>query len=156
MRRDSRGSLILIALFAAAGLSVAAYLVVFVHLMHLMPPIPAPRSTPRSIVSVPPTKPTCPTARLPDAARLGEVAWIQAGSLEVIDLGTSRQTTLVGTGAGPPVRFSPDGRWLAFGDGEVVPSAGGAVQQPFGSPVKTWEWSPTADVLAGVTKTGAC
>jgi hypothetical protein len=154
MRRDSRRLLILIALFAAAGLSVAGYLVVFVHLMRLTPPIPAPRSPPRSIVSVPPAKPACPTARLPDAARLGEVAWIQAGSLEVIDLGTCRQMILVGTGAGPPVRFSPDGRWLAFRDGEVVPSAGGAVQQPFGSPVETWEWSPTADVLAGVSETG--
>jgi hypothetical protein len=154
MRRDSRGLLILIALFAVAGLSVAAYLVVFVHLMHLMRPIPAPSSPPRSIVSVSPTKPSCPTARLPDAARLGEVGWIQAGSLEVIDLGTCRQTTVVGTGAGPPVRFSADGRWVAFGGGEVVPSAGGDVQRPFGSPVRTWEWSPTAEVLAGVTETG--
>src|SRR6266545_7752179 len=75
------------------------------------------------------------------------------GPLILIDLGTCRQTILVRTGAGPPVRFSPDGRWLAFRDGEVVPSAGGAVQQPFGSPVKTWEWSPTADVLAGVSET---
>jgi hypothetical protein len=150
MRRDSRRLLILL---MAAGLSVAGYLVVIVHLMRLTPPIPAPPSPSRSIVSVPPTKPACPTARLADAARLGEVAWIQAGSLEVIDLGTCRQT-LVGTGAAPPVRFSHDGRWLAFGDGRVVPSAGGAVQQPFGSPLQTWEWSPTADVLAGVSETG--
>jgi dipeptidyl aminopeptidase/acylaminoacyl peptidase len=72
----------------------------------------------------------------------------------VIDLGTCRQATVVGTGAVPPVRFSPDGRWMAFGAGEVVPSAGGEVREPFGSPVKTWEWSPTADVLAGVTARG--
>jgi hypothetical protein len=150
MRGDSRRLLIL---FAVTGLSVTGYLVVFLHLMRLMPPIPALRSPP-SIVSVSPTKPACPTATLPDAARLGEVAWIRAGSLEVIDLGTCRQATLVGTGAGPPVRFSYDGRWLAFGDGRVVPLAGGEVQQPFGSPVETWEWSPTADVLAGVTEMG--
>jgi len=153
MRRDSRGPLILIAVFALAGLSVAGYLVVFVHLMRLMRPLPALRRPP-SIVRVTPSKPACPTARLPDAARLGEVAWIRAGSLMMVDLGTCRQTALVGTGAGPPVRFSQDGRWLAFGRGEVVPSAGGAIQQPFGSPVKTWEWSPTADSLAGVTETG--
>src|SRR6266508_6087081 len=122
MRGDSRRLLILL---TVAGLSVAGYLVVFVHLMRLTPPIPAPHSSPGSIVSLPPTKPACPTARLPHAARLGEVAWIQAGSLMVIDLGTCRQTILVRTGAGPPVRFSPDGRWLAFRDGEVVPSAGG-------------------------------
>jgi hypothetical protein len=151
MHRDSRRLLILL---AAAGLSVAGYLMVLLHLMRLTPPIPAPRSSPRSIVRVTPTKPACPTARLPDADRLGDVAWIRAGSPEVIDLGTCRQAALVGTGAAPPVRFSHDGRWLAFGDGRVVPSAGGAVQLPFGSPVKTWEWSPTADVLAGVTETG--
>ncbi len=153
MRRDSRGPLILIALFALAGLSVAAYVVVFVHLMRLTPPIPEPHSSPRSVVSPRPTKPACPTTRLPHAARLGEVAWIQSGSLMVIDLGSCRQT-LVSTGAAPPVRFSHDGRWMAFGDGEVVPSAGGEVREPFGSPVKTWEWSPTADVLAGVTARG--
>src|SRR6266540_1738609 len=153
MRRDSRGPLILIALFAAAGLSVVGYLVVIVHLMRLTPPIPEPHSSPRSIVSPRPTKPACPTTGLPHAARLGEVAWIQSDSLMVIDLGTCRQT-LVGTGAAPPVRFSHDGRWMAFGDGEVVPSAGGEVREPFGSPVRTWEWSPTADVLAGVTARG--
>ncbi|MGH2650673.1 MAG: hypothetical protein ACRDHK_05610, partial [Actinomycetota bacterium] len=151
MRGDSRRLLILL---TAAGLSVAGYLVVMVHLMRLTPPIPAPRSSPRSTVTVSPTKPTCPTALLPDAARLGDVAWIQAGSLNVIDLGTCRQRNLVGTGALPPVRFSPDGRWVAFGGGEVVPAAGGEVRQPFGSLVETWVWSPTAAVLAGVTETG--
>jgi dipeptidyl aminopeptidase/acylaminoacyl peptidase len=151
MRGDSRRLLILL---TAAGLSVAGYFVVLAHLKSPMPPIPAPRSSHRSIVSIPPTKPACPTARLPDAVRLGEVAWIRAGSLEVIDLGTCRQAILVDTGAEPPVRFSPDGRWVAFGDGEVVPSSGGAVQRPFGSPVERWEWSPTADVLAAVNHTG--
>jgi hypothetical protein len=151
MRGDSRRLLILL---TAAGISVAGYFVVLDHLRSRAPPIPAPRSSPRSVVSAPPTKPACPTARLPDAARLGEVAWTRADSLEVIDLGTCRQAILVGTGAEPPVRFSPDGRWVAFGDGKVVPSAGGAVQQPFGSPVRTWEWSPTAEVLAGVTEEG--
>ena len=152
MRGDSRRLLILL---TAAGLSVAGYFVVLDHLRSRTPPIPPPRSSPRSVVSVPPTKPACPTARLPDAARLGQVAWTRAGSLEVIDLGTCRQGILVGTGAEPPVRFSPDGKWVAFGDGEVVPSSGGAVQRPFGSPVDTWEWSPTADVLAGVTEAGS-
>jgi hypothetical protein len=150
MGRDSRRLFIL---FAVAGLSIAGYLAVFLHLMRLMRPTPVLRS-PSSIVSVTPTKPACPTARLPDADRLGEVAWIRTGSLMVIDLGTCRQAALVGTGVGPPVRFSHDGRWLAFGDGRVVPAAGGAVQQPFGSGVHPWEWSPTADVLAGVTATG--
>jgi dipeptidyl aminopeptidase/acylaminoacyl peptidase len=143
----------LIILFIAAGLSVAGYLVVIVHLMRLTPPIPVPRP-PGSVANVAPTKPACPVARLPGAARLGDVAWIRAGSLLVLDIGTCQQSVLVGAGAAPPVRFSEDGRWLAFGDGEVVPSTGGEVQRPFGSPVQSWEWSPTADVLAGVTRTG--
>jgi hypothetical protein len=144
----------LLILLTAAALAVAGYIVVLVDLVSRTPRIPAPRSSPRSIVSNPPTKPACPSARLPDAALLGEVAWIHAGSLEVRDLGTCRQAILVATSAEPPVRFSPDGDWVAFGDGKVVPSTGGAVQRPFGSPVRTWEWSPTADVLAGVTATG--
>jgi hypothetical protein len=53
-------------LLGVAGLSVAGYLVVFLHLTRLMRPIPALRSPP-SIVRVTPTKPACPTARLPDA-----------------------------------------------------------------------------------------
>jgi dipeptidyl aminopeptidase/acylaminoacyl peptidase len=82
------------------------------------------------------------------------VAWIEAGTLRVIDLPTCRQAVLLSTGAAPPVRFSPDGQWLAFGDGRVVPVAGGSVQQSFGSPVTAWDWSPTADLLAGVTQKG--
>jgi dipeptidyl aminopeptidase/acylaminoacyl peptidase len=82
------------------------------------------------------------------------VAWIGAGALTVFDLGTCRQAVPVASGAKPPVRFSPDGQWLAFGDGRVVPLGGGAVEQPFGQPVPIWAWSPAADVLAGVTARG--
>jgi len=85
---------------------------------------------------------------------LGDVAWIDDGALRLVDLGTCKQTTLVATGAEPPARFSFDGRWLAFGQGRVVSAAGGPVQQPFGSSVQAWTWSPTADQLAGVTRDG--
>jgi Tol biopolymer transport system component len=82
------------------------------------------------------------------------VAWIDAGTLTVIDLGTCRQVVLVSSGAAPPVRFSPDGKWLVFGQGRIVLATGGAVQRPFGTVVRSWEWSPKADVLAGVTQDG--
>ncbi len=140
-----------IVLLAAAVILAAGYFVVILQLLGHAPPLP---NAPSSTASASPGRPACPTARLPDAARLGDVAWVTAGSLLVIDLGTCRQTVLVGAGAAPPVRFSPDGRWLAFADGRVVPSTGGTVLQPFGSAVKSWEWSPTADDLAGITETG--
>ena len=52
-----------------------------------------------------------------------------------------------------PVRFSPSGRWVAFGDGGVVPARGGAALTPLGK-VAAWEWSPSEDVLAGVSADG--
>jgi hypothetical protein len=96
--------------------------------------------------------PGCLSGKLPNPARLGTVAWVADGRLTVLDLGTCRRAVLVASGAGPPVRFSPDGRWLAFGDGRVVPAAGGRVTRPLGSSVQTWEWSPTEVLLAGVTR----
>ncbi len=144
---------ILAGIVASIGLIAAVYLVLVSLFRPLRPIRPLPTSSPVK-VSVSPMRPACPTARLADAARLGEVAWIDSGTLVVVDLGTCRQAVVVSSGAAPPVRFSPDGRWLAFGDGRVVSVAGGAVQQPFGSPVQAWEWSPAADVLAGVTPKG--
>jgi hypothetical protein len=112
------------------------------------------RSSPASRPSAPSNIPStsfCPTVRLPHAARLGVVVWIDAGALMVFDLGTCRQAVPVTSGVEPPVRFSPDGHWLGFGDGRVVPVAGGTVEQPFGQPVQAWAWSPAANLLAGVT-----
>jgi hypothetical protein len=132
------------------GVGAASYLIVVLPL--LRPPPPSRPGNPRpSGSSLSSPLPGCVTAGLPDAARLGAVAWVRDGALTVIDLGTCRQMALVTSGVGPPVRFSPDGRWLAFGDGRVVASAGGAVSQPFGGSVQDWAWSPTEDVLAGVT-----
>lgn len=132
------------------GIVVAGFAVLIGHLRAGRPQGPAPSVSARAS----PAKPACPAARLPDAATLGDLAWIEDGSLNMIDLGTCRQSSLVDTGAAPPVRFSPDGRWLAFGEGEVVAATGGQVRQPFGAPVRSWEWSPTEDLLAGVTEGG--
>lgn len=135
----------------AVGIEVAAYYRIWVPAGQPHKPTP---HRPSVATSVTPSGPACPTSGLPDAARLGTVAWVRSGELVVVDLRTCRQEVVVGTGAKPPVRFSPDGRWLAFGAGRVVPAAGGAVRWAFGSAVQSWQWSPVGDQLAAVTGQG--
>jgi hypothetical protein len=144
-------------LLAAVGILVLVALPVaalYVIVLPLVRPERSPVSRPPVSSNASPTRPACPTGELPHAARLGEVAWINAGALRVIDLGTCRQLVLVNSGAALPVRFSPDGDWLVFGQGNVMPAAGGGVSEPFGTAVRSWEWSPVANVLAGVTQDG--
>jgi dipeptidyl aminopeptidase/acylaminoacyl peptidase len=102
----------------------------------------------------PPEIPPCPSARLAVGRRIGSVAWTDAGALHLLDLDTCDERVLVQTGADPPVRFSHDGAWVAFGDGAIVPAEGGDVQRPLGS-MTAWDWSPTEDALAGATADGA-
>ena len=98
--------------------------------------------------------PDCPSTRLAGGdAHLGSVAWVDDGILSLLDLDTCEQRTLVAVGAAPPVRFSGDGQWIAYGDGAIVPAAGGQTLSPLGQ-VDNWRWSPTEDVLAGVTVKG--
>jgi dipeptidyl aminopeptidase/acylaminoacyl peptidase len=82
------------------------------------------------------------------------VAYVSSGALHVVDVATCRDRVLVGSGASPPVAFSPSGDWIAFGGASVVSVAGGPVVRPLGGPASAWEWSPTADALAGVTALG--
>src|SRR5439155_12199737 len=105
-----------LALLVAAGIVVAVGVVVAADVVLVDQsrpehPVGSPSLVSPSPVSASPTPktPPCPSARLGDAHRLGQVAWIQDGSLKVIDLGSCRQRTLVATGARPPVRFSADG-----------------------------------------------
>jgi hypothetical protein len=100
-----------------------------------------------------PMAPACPTARVAGSTRLGELAWVRDGVLFLLELESCKERTLVQTGAAPPVRFSHDGRWIAFGEGTIVGAAGGAVQSPLGQ-LSAWQWSPTTNLLAGVTPGG--
>jgi hypothetical protein len=137
---------------ACLGLVAVVYFVVVAPLLR-----PGTTSTPSTEPSPSASAsplPGCETATLPGASGLGTVASTFDGALNVFDLGTCRETVAVDSGAEPPVRFSHDGLWLAFGDGQVVPVAGGAPVQPFGSSVQAWEWSPVDDVLGGVTAGG--
>ena len=104
-------------------------------------------------VVTPPEIPPCPSAKLAIGSRLGTVAWVDDGTLHLLDMDTCDERVLVETGAAPPVRFSHDGSWVAFGDGAIVPAAGGDVQRPLGS-LASFDWSPTAAVLAGATTDG--
>jgi dipeptidyl aminopeptidase/acylaminoacyl peptidase len=83
---------------------------------------------------------------------LGRVASLRGGALHVTDLRTCRDRVLV-RHATWPVRWSPDGKWVAFGDGRVVSAEGGPARRPLGSGVGrfSWTWSPASAELAGVT-----
>jgi len=82
------------------------------------------------------------------------VAYVRSGELHVVDLAMCADRVVVASGARPPVAFSPSGAWIAFGSGDVVSVGGGSVVPSLGGPVARWEWSPTADLLAGVTAKG--
>lgn len=103
---------------------------------------------------------SCPEPGTPPSGRLGAVAYIRAKALHVVDVAAPRSDrTLVPAGSGDrreigSVRWSPDGRWIAFGRGEVVPAGGGATCLALGQRVRSWSWSPTADVLVGATSSG--
>jgi Tol biopolymer transport system component len=99
--------------------------------------------------SSPTAVPSCPSTRLAGGdAHLGTVAWVDGGALMLLDLDTCEERTLVQVGAAPPVRFSHDGAWVAFGEGSIVPAAGGDVLTPLGS-AQRWQWSPSGVVIAG-------
>ena len=143
-RRSSR-LLVSAILVAVAGGGVAA--------ATLLPSWLRSRSADTSATPTVPV-PSCPSARLAAGARLGAVAWVDAGILRLLDLDSCEQRILVADGAAAPVRFSRDGRWVAYGDGAIVAvDGGGQIQNPIGH-VVVWRWSPTADELAGVTTAG--
>jgi Tol biopolymer transport system component len=90
----------------------------------------------------PPKPPTCPKD-----ATLGRVAYVRDGQLHVIELGTCKDRVLVSSGAAGPVKFSPDGKSIAFSAG-VVPAAGGRVKP--GSTL----WRPSGSTSARITSKG--
>jgi dipeptidyl aminopeptidase/acylaminoacyl peptidase len=142
--RQAIGGLILLGILGAA--TVAA--------VKLIPPLleeseratGSPSPTPRRT-------PACITRRLPSPETLGSVAWVRDGAIEVMNLTTCRTRTVVESGADPPVRFSPDGEWLAFGQGSVIPVRGGDQLRPVGT-VTEWSWMPHRPTLVGVTAEG--
>jgi Tol biopolymer transport system component len=97
------------------------------------------------------SQPACASARLP--GRLGAIAWIDGAKLVVRNLDTCTMTRLVSRGAAGPVRFSPDGRWIAYGSGTVVDATSGAEAHALGK-AASWSWAPHGHTLIGVANDG--
>lgn len=107
----------------------------------------------------------CPEAPAFDPGPEGAIAYSVEGSLHLLELSSGRDRVLVPKGEAPavgwPVSFSHDGRWVAFGQGLVVPSAGGRVCSPLGrrgppryASTYSWRWLPDQNVLIGETLNG--
>ena len=90
------------------------------------------------------------------AGELGSVAYVRSGALRVVDVGSCTRHLLVTKGAHAPVRWSPDGRWIAFRSAAVIAAGGGEVLHPLGNQVPQWdwEWSPASDEIAAVDAGG--
>lgn len=78
---------------------------------------------------------------------LGRLAFARDGALVVLDLDTRRERVLVARGARGPVRFSADGRYVAFSRG-VVAAEGAQVLRFSGT------WAPHGHLLARITPAG--
>jgi hypothetical protein len=142
--RQALGGLILLGILGAAAIAA----------VKLIPPLLEETERPtRSPSPTPGRTPQCITGGLPSPEALGSVAWVRDGAIEVMNLTTCRTRTVVESGAEPPVRFSPDGEWLAFGQGAVIPVRGGDELRPLGA-VTEWSWVPQSPVLVGVTAEG--
>jgi hypothetical protein len=84
-------------------------------------------------------------------AQLGRMAYVHGGSLHLLDLATCEDRVLA-TRARSPARFSPDGRWIAFGAGAVVSARSGSVRRALTA--HAWAWAPRGHLLAGITPAG--
>ncbi len=99
------------------------------------------------------TRAQCRVARQADVSA---VAYLREGALHVLELTSCRDLVLAHR-AKPPVRFSSDGRWVAFGHAAIVPASGGRVRHPVsdaGYAQRSWAWAPMGHRLAVVTRRG--
>lgn len=100
----------------------------------------------------------CPRAVRP----LGMIALAGSRGVVLVDLANCRERTLA-HGAATDVRFSPDGRWVAYSwpvtsglRGPLVVSVhGGPAHFPLGSGVLAWEWAQRGELLYGITSSGS-
>lgn len=98
---------------------------------------------------------TC-RSKLKAAGARGEFAFLARRDVSVLDLPDCRVHVLVphGYAPSPPLRFSADGRYLAYGDGAIIAARGHPPPEyPLGK-VATWAWSPHGAELAAVTDKG--
>src|SRR5207244_6018359 len=88
----------------------------------------------------------CVTGRAQGFGPLGAIAYLKGDSLHLLDPGSGRDQLLVAGGVSLPIRWSPDGAWIAFEFDRqtvgVIPASGGRVCEPMGKNVLGWLWSP--------------
>lgn len=151
--RRRTGMHTVLALVLVAVAAVATYLAVVEVPKWLRGPDAASTVAPGPSASTIDPLPGCRSPGFPDFQSLGQVVWVTSGTVRLVDLPTCRQKVLVPTGAAGPVRFSADGRWVAYGGLSYVSSTGGKpVEVPGGT--RAWAWSPRGDRLVFVTKNG--
>ncbi|MDQ3824068.1 MAG: hypothetical protein M3321_12595, partial [Actinomycetota bacterium] len=86
---------------------------------------------------------TCPSGAGP-----GRVAYLEGGALLVLQMPACSSRVLVRRSAAPPVRWSADGQYLAFGGGVVHVDSGRLFRGLRGS------WSPRGHTLATISGRG--
>jgi hypothetical protein len=82
---------------------------------------------------------------------------LDGGALDELDFASCEVRRVVSRGVAAPVRFSPDGRWIAYGpQAMVVPAGGGSPRRPLATALAAggWAWAPGLDRLVGVTARG--
>lgn len=96
------------------------------------------------------------SAKLAATHAQGELAFIRGGGISIVALPSCRTQVLVAlSNARAPLRFSGDGRYLAYGDGEVIGTRGPQTPRlPLGK-LSSWAWAPDDATLAGATRSGA-
>ena len=80
---------------------------------------------------------------------IGQVAFVRAGQLVVVDLDTRRERVLVRRGVEPPVRWSADGRYIAYGGRgrlAIVPVDDPGTRGD--RPADAWAWAPRGTAIA--------
>jgi hypothetical protein len=155
-RRKARrrtGMHVLLALVLLAVAAGAGYVALVEVPRWLKGSTPAALPTPSPSLSTLDPIQGCKSPGFPDFQDLGQVAWAEGGDLHLVDLPTCRQHVLVHGDVQPPVRFSADGKWLAYGAGSYVPVGGGTPAAVPGG-ATWWSWSPTGGRLLFVTSAG--
>ena len=115
----------------------------------------------------PPAATRRPSRSCPRAVRgLGMIAVAARERLELVDLATCQTRVLARTNVSE-VRFSADGRWVAYerssgyfsgyaSSGPLVVSVhGGPARSPLSVAVVAWSWAHTSDLLCGITAQGS-
>lgn len=102
---------------------------------------------------------TCPRAPAFHSGTLGAVAYERSGALHVVRVSSGSDQTLKPKGVvaneAHPVTWSPEGRWIAFGPGNLIPAAGGRACRPLGKKASGLMWSPTGDSFVAQTEDDA-